>query len=267
MSGPSDNGAAPPSHQLVTEANRAFYAATAKEYDNLGKGATVQLAQDNAASILERVPGIKDGQTELLDFAAGTGLLSMLLAPRVKSIYAVDLSEDMVGVLQSKLDAQPADARVDNIHPIAADLLASTPPQLEGKQVDVVTCTMAFHHFADPARVASVLSGFLRSGGYLAIVDLIHQDEPIKLDEPAEHGQAEGHEHGHGHDHGHGHGHDQQAGANKDNVIAHKHGFSRQDMLGFFEAAGLKLVEMEKSSQFNWRGRMFDTFLAVAQKP
>ncbi|KAN0063037.1 hypothetical protein ACQY0O_004200 [Thecaphora frezii] len=263
-----------PSRSLVTSANRSFYASTAAQYDAKGKGATVQLAQDNARAILDRVPGIDAGGFDVMDYAAGTGLIAMLLSPRVRSITAVDLSPEMIGVLQSKLDAQPAEARIDNVHPIAADLLDSVPSQLQSRRFDLVTCTMAYHHFADPVNVTQVLAGFVKQGGYFAVVDLVKADKDLSYEHQHDHHHHHHHgEHGeHGHQHHHPHSDTHQGGAKemlppKEHVVAHKHGFSQHDIEGFLAPAGLELVEMRNASRFFLRDQHWDVFLAIARKP
>lgn len=284
-------------NQLITDANKAFYALTAAEYDKMGRGMVVEVAKTNAANILDRVPGVDPSSTELLDFAAGTGLLAMLLAPRCKSVTALDQSEAMIQQLRNKLDAQTDAAnRIDNIVPVVTDITAEEEGGnggLEGKKFDVITCTNAYHHISDPKKITQVLAGYLKPGGYLAVVDLIKTEKSAEFHsaprtferEDGSHKQIEdfgakpvesasgdqkqeAHSHGHGHhhdSHGHSHGHGHTS-SQHENVIAHRGGFTDAEMDEFFTAANLKLVNMGKSAQFVKDGKTYDNFLAIAQK-
>ncbi|CDS02231.1 uncharacterized protein SPSC_02587 [Sporisorium scitamineum] len=278
--------------QLITDTNKAFYALTAAEYDKIGCGMVVEVAKTNAANILARIPGIDPAKTELMDFAAGTGLLAMLLAPRCKSVTALDQSDAMIQQLRNKLDAQSdANDRISNIVPVVADILddvSSTRP-LEGKKFDVIACTNAYHHISDPRRVTQVLAGYLKPGGYLAVVDLIKTERSAEFHTAPktqeqedgshrhivefgatpsdEHGQKHAHQGEDGHHHHHHQGHGGHATHQHEHVIAHKGGFSDAEMDEFFSAAHLKLVNMGKSAQFVKDGKTYDNFLAIAQKP
>ncbi|SJX60386.1 uncharacterized protein SRS1_11700 [Sporisorium reilianum f. sp. reilianum] len=275
--------------QLTTDANKAFYALTAAEYDKMGRGMVVEVAKTNAANILARVPGIDPATTELMDFAAGTGLLAMLLAPRCKSVTALNQSDAMIQQLRNKLDAQTdPSGRIDNIVPIVADILEeSAGGPLEGKRFDVITCTNSYHHLSDPKKVTQVLARYLKPGGYLAVVDLIkterssefHNAPKTAEQDDGSHKQVvdfgakssdehiHGHHHHHHHGHSQGHGHSGNATHHHEHVIAHRGGFTDAEMNDFFSAAHLKLVNMGKSAQFVKDGKTYDNFLAIAQKP
>lgn len=280
--------------QLITDANKAFYALTAAEYDKMGRGMVVDVAKTNATNILSRVPAISSITTELMDFAAGTGLLAMFLAPRCKSVTALDQSEAMIQQLRNKLDAQSdSDDKIDNIVPVVTDILdeASGKGPLEGKKFDVITCTNSYHHLSDPKKVTQVLAEYLKPGGHLAVVDLIKTEGSVEFhnapktveredgsheqvddfgakteddDHHHHHHRHHQHHHDHGHGHGHSHGHKSH---NHEHVIAHRGGFTDAEMEAFFSAADLKLVNMGKSAQFVKDGKTYDNFLAIAQKP
>ncbi len=235
--------------QLITDANKAFYALTAAEYDKMGRGMVVDVAKTNATNILARVPSIDSATTELMDFAAGTGLLAMLLAPRCKSVTALDQSEAMIQQLRNKLDAQSnSDDRIDNIVPVVTDILDETSGKgpLEGKKFDVITCTNSYHHLSDPKKVTQVLAEYLKPGGHLAVVDLIKTEGSVEFHnaprtvegEDGSHkqvddfgakteddGQHHHHHHHQGHSHGDGHSHGHKS-HDHDNVIAHRGGFT-----------------------------------------
>jgi ubiquinone/menaquinone biosynthesis C-methylase UbiE len=108
----------------------------------------------------------------LLDVAAGTGHVARQMAPRVRAVVAVDATDAMLE--RGRLEA--GRARLRNLvfmRAKAADL-----PFLDGS-FDVVVCRFALHHFEDAARAVGEMRRTLRTGGSLAVADLIaHPEAP-----------------------------------------------------------------------------------------
>ncbi len=61
----------------------------------------VELAQAVGAAIRSAVPFQPNMQT--MDFGAGTGLLTLAIQPDVAAVTAVDVSGQMLGVLEQKV--------------------------------------------------------------------------------------------------------------------------------------------------------------------
>ncbi|MBF0529116.1 MAG: class I SAM-dependent methyltransferase, partial [Deltaproteobacteria bacterium] len=81
-------------------------------------------------------------QTSLLDYGAGTGLVSLALAPYVGTLIAADESEGMLEVLRAKLATSNfanIQIRPWNVNQDAADLPV----------VDVIAGSMVLHHMED----------------------------------------------------------------------------------------------------------------------
>lgn len=123
----------------------------------------VALCRAITDAILREVPLTE--KTELLDYGAGTGLVTLGLQPHVKSVVAADSSEAMLGKLSEKILANG----ISNVKTLQVDLEKETPP---GLQFDVIVSSMVMHHVTDVQSMITVLSGLLRPGGYLAIADL-----------------------------------------------------------------------------------------------
>ena len=108
----------------------------------------------------------------VLDFGAGTGLLSVPIAPKVAQVTALDMSAAMLQVLDEKGFA--------NITTLQQDIFAGLP----GHYHAVVSC-MAMHHVADTAALLRAFADALHSGGRIALVDLYQEDGSFHGDNDA----------------------------------------------------------------------------------
>jgi ubiquinone/menaquinone biosynthesis C-methylase UbiE len=104
----------------------------------------------------------------VVDLGAGTGLLARALAPRVREIVAVDISERMLERLD---DAAVADG-IHNIDVLVADLRRLP---LEDETATLVVSNYAFHHLDDPGKELALAEArrILRPGGRLVICDMM----------------------------------------------------------------------------------------------
>jgi SAM-dependent methyltransferase len=62
----------------------------------------------------------------------------------------------------------------EKVRAVCLDILAIPTSEIpeELRNVDVVVCSMAFHHIEDISRASKVLASILKKGGYLLVVDL-----------------------------------------------------------------------------------------------
>ena len=120
------------------------------------------LAENIAKTIREHFPLSND--MELLDFGAGTGLLSMEILPHVRSITAVDTSPKMLEVLENK--------GAEGITTHCMDIFSET---LE-KRFDAVISSMVMHHVQDTKALFSRIHTLLHEGGRIAFADLYKED-------------------------------------------------------------------------------------------
>lgn len=129
----------------------------------------------NAKGIAELiVKNIKlDKSMELMDFGAGTGLLSYFIAPFVKKIVAVDNSPSMLVEFENKCDEFSCETEV-----IEKDLSSET---LE-REFDGIISSMTIHHLEDTSALFSKLYDMLNDGGFVAIADLDSEDGSFHSD-------------------------------------------------------------------------------------
>jgi ubiquinone/menaquinone biosynthesis C-methylase UbiE len=112
-----------------------------------------------------------DGSELLLDVAAGTGHASRSLAPSVRCVVALDVTEAML--TQGRLQAKRGG--LANILFARGD--ASALPFLD-ESFDVVLSRFAIHHFERPEVQVSEMSRCLRSAGRIALADMVADDRP-----------------------------------------------------------------------------------------
>jgi ubiquinone/menaquinone biosynthesis C-methylase UbiE len=103
-----------------------------------------------------------------VDLGAGTGFVTMALAPKVTSVLAVDISAAMT----ESLAKNAAEGGLVNVTTEVADL---TTFQLPEGSVDLVVSSYVLHHLLDPGKKALVQQAvrWLRPGGRLVIADMM----------------------------------------------------------------------------------------------
>ena len=166
------------------------------------------------------------------DFGAGTGLVTLEIAKRVKYITAIDSSEGMLEVLKEKIKS----GGIGNVSTLAIDI-EKDPVGLNG--LDFITSSMAIHHVEDTAKMASVFYGMLKPGGMAALADLEKEDGSFH---------------------------------NSGNTAGVKHnGFDRTDLGAVFQKAGFKNIRFTTAynvERKNEKGesRLYPIFLLLAEK-
>ena len=185
----------------------------------------VRLAASIFAALEQAVPLRADWTA--LDYGAGTGLLALALAPRVRRVLAVDSSQGMLAVLAQKAQATGR-ANVDvRLADFANDPLPAGP-------FDLVASALTLHHVADVAALFRKFFALLAPGGFLAVADLDAEDGSFH-------------------------------GANAAGV--HHLGFDRAALGGQLAAAGFADVRFADAAQSDKNGRAYSVFLAAARKP
>ncbi len=133
----------------------------------------VENAKKIGQAIVENIP-LKENW-EILDFGAGTGLLTFYIQPYVKAIDAVDNSKGML----EKLEEKAKNAGVSNINPVFKDL---EKDDLGENKYDAIISSMTLHHIKDVVSFLKKLNKALKDGGYIAIADLEKEEGDFHSD-------------------------------------------------------------------------------------
>lgn len=165
--------------------------------------------------------------TRLLEYGAGTGLVTQALGDAVGPVTLADLSAGMREVMAAKVAAGtlPADARIWDL-----DLAEADPPADE--RFDLIVTVLTLHHILELDRVLHGFAALLADGGNLAIVDLEEEDGSF-------HGEGFG-------------GH---------------HGFARSALQARLEAAGFTDVAFRPCHHIERDTVTYPLFLATATRP
>ncbi|NTW99764.1 MAG: class I SAM-dependent methyltransferase [Geobacteraceae bacterium] len=127
----------------------------------------VKLAGDISAAILGNIPF--SPEWDALDFGCGTGLVTLQLAPNLRSITGVDSSSGMLDRLNAKVQT----SGFSNVHTVLCEL---TKGDLPSGMYHLVTSAMTLHHIEEIAPLIQSLKSLLHPGGWIALADLETED-------------------------------------------------------------------------------------------
>ncbi|MDO9305580.1 MAG: methyltransferase domain-containing protein [Sulfuricurvum sp.] len=102
----------------------------------------------------------------IMDFGAGTGLLSFKIAPMVHSVTGIDLSEKMLEQILAK-NSDTLQVKV------ACKNIISEPLD---EEFHGIVSSMAMHHVEDTASLFKTFYSHLKRDGFVALADLEAED-------------------------------------------------------------------------------------------
>ena len=123
-----------------------------------------KLSSAIGSSILENV-ALND-EMHVMDFGAGTGLISSQVAPHVNKITAVDISKAMLEKLVEKPEL------AGKVEALCQDI-TSKPT---GVDYDLIMSAMAMHHVEDTENMIEQFAAHLKPGAKIALADLDKED-------------------------------------------------------------------------------------------
>ncbi len=134
----------------------------ANEWD--GMTIPQQLSKTIGPAIIKHVKLHPD--MEVMDFGAGTGLLTSHIAPLVKSVAAVDISPAMLDKLVAKAEFK------DKVTAFCQDILDKPLD----KKFDLIISAMAMHHVKNTPLMLQRFAQHLKQGARIALADLDTED-------------------------------------------------------------------------------------------
>lgn len=143
--------------------SKDYFELKAESYDSDAK--RVSNVDNIANSILSSLPF--DKNMHIMDFGSGTGLLLERIAPFVKKITAVDVSETMCKKLNEKIKNLYCEVEI-----LQMDL---TKTKLDMK-FDGIISSMTMHHIKDTQKMFNDFYKILNDNGVIAIADLDIED-------------------------------------------------------------------------------------------
>jgi tRNA (cmo5U34)-methyltransferase len=119
------------------------------------------------AAELEKMIPI-DYSMKVLEYGAGTGILSFLLKDKFSEITLMDSSREMLNVCDEKIEYY----KTNHIKTVWFDLENSD----YASTFDLIYNQMVLHHINDIETIFKKFYSLLNAGGYLAIADLLPED-------------------------------------------------------------------------------------------
>jgi phosphatidylethanolamine/phosphatidyl-N-methylethanolamine N-methyltransferase len=148
----------------MSDTGRSYWERHARNYDR-----SMSLLGGPMPRVLELTAEAVDGAGTVLEVAAGTGLVTAAIAPRVGTLIATDYADAMVASLRQRV----GELSLSNVECQQADLYAlSYPPQ----RFDAVVAANVLHLVPDLQGALRSLVGVLKPEGKLVVPTFCHDE-------------------------------------------------------------------------------------------
>jgi len=148
-----------------------LFAEKSKHWDMNSK--RVQSAKAIAREIEKSIKLTKE--MHLMDFGAGTGLLSYCLSHTIGKVTAIDNSPSMLAFFHEKSEAFSCETAVLELDLVKDNLLKDT-------MYDGIISSMTLHHIQDIKALFSKFYDALKNDGFMALADLDSEDGTFHSD-------------------------------------------------------------------------------------
>lgn len=144
---------------------RPDFDSRAAQWDNLPRRVAL------AKAVVEAIIQEADPQStiRMLDYGAGTGLVTLGLLPLVKEAIAVDSSQGML----EQLEIKAQEAGITNLQTCFIDLDSEWHLP---KGIDLLVSSMTMHHVPEPAPLFAHFKECMNPGALLCVADLDQED-------------------------------------------------------------------------------------------
>jgi len=152
----------------MPDLSRLYWSWHAKRYDRI-----TLLLNRRFPDMVARVAETVRGKNDVLEIAAGTGLLTKALARAAGNLVATDRSPEMLWVLRARLQRAGLS---DRVQVREADAVALDFPDAS---FDVVVMANLLHLLPSPARALEAAHRVLRPGGLLCAPTFCHGENGV----------------------------------------------------------------------------------------
>ena len=144
---------------------------TSREFWNMRSRTADQQSGEEYAQAYEKTVSntlkYLTGEARVLEFACGTGITTVAIAPHVSFVRAIDISDEMVGKAREKIQA----LGLSNVELSQTDLF---DPCLEEGSFDAVTAFNVLLYVENRAQVLERIRSLLKPGGmFLSATDCL----------------------------------------------------------------------------------------------
>ena len=150
------------------ERDREFWDRKAAQYDRVVTGVFGRPLR----RVLELTASAVAGADTVLEVAAGTGLMTAVIAPRVRQVIATDYSDNMLAVLRERMKNKG----ITNVEATRRDIYALGYPR---GSFDVVVAGNVLHLVPDFERAVDGMCPVLRPGGKLIAPTFVHDETAL----------------------------------------------------------------------------------------
>lgn len=148
--------------------DREFWQRKAPHYDRVATG----LFGRPLPRVLELLANGVSGADTVLEVAAGTGLMTAVIASRVRHVIAADYADKMLAILWERMRT----AGISNVEPVHRDIYALGYP---AGSFDFVVAGNVLHLLPDLERALDALRHVLRPGGKLIAPTFVHAETRV----------------------------------------------------------------------------------------
>lgn len=142
---------------------REFWNMRSRTYDQQSGEEYAQAYEKTVSNTLKYLTG----EARVLEFACGTGITTVAIAPHVSFVRAIDISDEMVGKAREKIQA----LGLSNVELSQTDLF---DPCLEEGSFDAVTAFNVLLYVENRAEVLERIRSLLKPGGmFLSATDCL----------------------------------------------------------------------------------------------
>lgn len=142
---------------------REFWNMRSRTYDQQSGEEYAQAYEKTVSNTLKYLTG----EDRVLEFACGTGITTVAIAPHVSFVRAIDISDEMVGKAREKIQA----LGLSNVELSQTDLF---DPCLEEGNFDAVTAFNVLLYVENRAEVLARIRSLLKPGGmFLSATDCL----------------------------------------------------------------------------------------------